>query len=61
MITDEQLNERESWERCAANAYDLPDEFVVELIREVRELRHRMREELHGDVPGMGPRTGHGG
>lgn len=42
MITDEELNERESWEQSAENSFNLPDEFVLRLINEVRELRARL-------------------
>lgn len=42
-ITEEELRKREEWERCAANAYELPDEFVLKLIKEIRYLRNKLK------------------
>ena len=38
-LTNEQLEKRRSWEACAANAYQQPDEAVLDMIKEIQERR----------------------
>lgn len=38
-LTLEQLRERQEWERCAANAYEVPDETVLAMIDEILDWR----------------------
>jgi hypothetical protein len=43
-ISEAALIKREEWERCAPNAYELPDDFVLALIAEIRQLRIKVKE-----------------
>src|SRR6266568_1073543 len=65
-ITDKELNEREEWERCAENAYQVSDKFVLQLIEEYRNLREKSRALVDAmprcfscDVPGLASSFGH--
>jgi hypothetical protein len=39
LISEENLAKRETWERCAVNAFQQPDEQVLAMIAEIRRLR----------------------